>query len=414
MYSKDTDKKSTSSNRSVLRKFFGPEFDSWKSLDRSTDESNFDEASEEFAAQLKAANEQLKGCLRTSLQMQHVIVLSGCGTSLGPTTKGPSMKALWEACVDSNSDAALMKKVGYDAKNEAENIEALLSQCEAFQLVRPDAAVAEFLTESKRTILNQCSKFLTPNSPQLDAHKTFLRRLARRRARDSRLKVFTTNYDLCFENAAGELGLVVMDGFSFSAPRRFDSKFFRYDIVARPSTGDEIGTPLEGVFHLCKLHGSVNWERDARQNVIEKRDPDPDRACLIYPAKGKYQQAFLQPHLEMLSQYLAALREPNTCLVVVGFGFNDDHLAEPILSAMESNPHLRLIIVDPNCQARIAKEIPSSNYWEKFFALSQRGEDVWFLNMGFGDFAQRIPDLKSLTPAQRIANGIADMMGVKS
>lgn len=88
---------------------------------------------------------------------------------------------------------------------------------------------------------------------------------------------------------------------------------------------------------------------------------------MIYPATGKYQQSFVQPHLESMAQYLAAVREPNTCLLAVGFGFNDDHLAEPLLAAVESNPHLRLIVADNAARVNATMD---KRYWKRFFELS--------------------------------------------
>jgi len=106
-----------------------------------------------------------------------------------------------------------------------------------------------------------------------------------------------------------------------------------------------------------------------------------------------------------MAQYLAAVREPNTCLLVVGFGFNDDHLAEPLLAAVQSNPHLRLIIVDKEAQAR-AEDKTDNRFWKAFAELGGRSEDVWFINASFGDFAQMVPDLKSLTPADSLMQAI--------
>jgi len=286
-------------------------------------------------------------------------------------------------------------------------IEALLSRCEAFLQVKTNAEVVTFITDSKNVILDQCSDFINPTDVnQLAAHRTFLHRLSRRRVRDSRLKLFTTNYDLCFETAAGRQGLVVLDGFSFTQPRQFDPRFFLYDIVRRPTTGDEVGTPLEGVFHIYKLHGSVNWSRKGEYEIEVEAKPNPDSACLIYPAKGKYQQSYVQPHLELVSQYFSALREPNTCLIVTGFGFNDAHLSEPILAAVRTNPHLRLIIVNPMADDLTARPKEKNTYWDTLFKLSKQGEDVWFINAYFGDFTELIPDLKSLTPAQRLTRDI--------
>jgi hypothetical protein len=282
-----------------------------------------------------------------------------------------------------------------------ENIEAFLSRIEAFLQVSDDKAVATFLNDSKKVILDRCRGFL--KAEEIEAHKTFLHRLSRRRVRDQRLKVFTTNYDLCFERAAGELGGVALDGFSFTAPRCYDPRFFSYDIVRRPRSGDDLGSYLEGVFLLYKIHGSVNWARGDGGAIFEKTEPEPKEACLIYPARGKYQQSFTQPHLESMAQYLAAVREPNTCVLVVGFGFNDDHLAEPLLAAAKSNPHLRLIIVDPGAEAKTAN---GNGYWTQLAELGVHGEDIWFIAAGFEEFSQMIPDLKSLTPADTLMKAI--------
>ena len=49
----------------------------------------------------------------------------------------------------------------------------------------------------------------------------------------------------------------------------------------------------------------------------------------------------------MMSAFQTALRQPDTGLLVLGFGFNDNHLAEPILSAINSNLHLKVVVCDP-------------------------------------------------------------------
>lgn len=406
--------------------FFGPENTEWKNLTVDTPDDTDADIKKQIAAEVKASKLELKEFLLSSLQMQHVTVLAGSGTSLGPVTKGPSMWTLWDYCVNSNAGAgdtdrtisptasSVIDEIGYDIDSEQENIETLLSRCEAYLQIHQSNKVEQFITESKNVILEKCSEFIDPsNADQLSAHRTFLHRLSRRRVRDSRLKLFTTNYDLCFENAAARQGLVALDGFSFAQPRRFDPRFFFYDIVRRPMNGDEAGTPLEGVFHLYKLHGSVDWSRKSESDITVEPSPTPESACLIYPAKGKYQQSYVQPHLELVSQYFSVLREPNTCLIVSGFGFNDDHLSEPILAAVRTNPHLRLIIVNPSADDLTARPTEKNKYWDTLFTLAKQGEDVWFINSNFGDFAEMIPDLKTLTPAQRLTRDIKTMAGAK-
>lgn len=370
-----------------------PGSDTWRELKPKDD-------SKEEQVNAHNAKDKLKNALLASLQMQHLVVLAGSGCSL--SAGGPSMANLWDAVVgkEPKQEAKqVVTKVHHDPADK--NIEALLSKIDAFLQVGQDKAVSMFLNESKQIILDQCSAFLEPE--KLDDHRTFLHRLSRRGARAPRLKVFTTNYDLCFERAAAALGSVVLDGFSFTAPRQYDPRFFGYDIVQRPAGGNELGSYVAGVFQLHKLHGSVNWARGENGTIHEKDTPNPEETCLIYPARGKYQQSFTQPYLESIAQYLAAVREPNTCLLTVGFGFNDDHLTEPLLTAIETNPHLRVIVADPGARAL---ELNGHPHWKRLHELSNSGEDVWFINAPFGGFAQMIPDLKSLTPADTLMKAI--------
>ena len=138
----------------------------------------------------RKAKDELKNVLLASLQMQHLVVLAGSGCS--QSAGGPSMQDLWNGAVGEEPTAgakATAEKVKHDLQNQ--NIEAFLSRVEAFLQVNQDTVVSEFLDSSKQVILDKCTAFLDPE--KLETHKTFLHRLSRRRVRDQRLRVFTTN-----------------------------------------------------------------------------------------------------------------------------------------------------------------------------------------------------------------------------
>lgn len=388
-------------------RYLKPSTNEWLSLSGTT------ETDAEQKDEIDRNLEEFKSSMLTSLQMQNLSVLAGSGCSLG-SVGGPSMDKLWKkaAC---NDDGAVKESVqnianiiNFNTAAERPNIEEFLSLCDAYLQFKDDENVKTLVKEFKSVILNECS--FVNDETDLNGHEIFLHRLSRRRVRDSRLKVFTTNYDVCFERASGKLGLVAIDGFSFTQPRLYDPRFFGYDIVRRPRTGEDLGNYLEGVVQLYKLHGSVTWARNDSQ-IFEKTNPTPEEACLIYPAKGKYQQSYIQPHLELISQYLSTLREPNTCLIVAGFGFNDDHLSEPILSAVKSNPHLRLIIANFSAESNWNGNGSPSTYWGKLKELAIQGEDIWFVNASFQDFSKLIPDLRSLSKAERLAKDIKSLTG---
>jgi hypothetical protein len=334
--------------------------------------------------------------------MQHVLVLAGSGTSLG--FGGPSMDELWNATVGDLRDggAELLAMVRYDIAGGLHDLEDLLSRCDAHLQLQPDAVqVSNFRTAALDKILGLCRAAGVGHD--LVPHKQLLRRMARRRGRDARLRLFTTNYDTCFEQAAGELGLVAIDGFSFTYPRRFDPRHFDYDIVQRRASGGDATPFLPGVFQYFKLHGSVDWSV-ADEGI--RMDPlvDATKACLIYPAAAKFQMSFQQPHLELMAQYLSSLREPGTCVVIVGFGFNDEHLTAPLLAAIGTNPHLRTIIVSRGVEGRLTA--PKTPFWKRLRRLVDSDHDIALLATDFETFVRHIPDLQALTPAERLQRAV--------
>ncbi|WP_201762788.1 SIR2 family protein [Paraburkholderia hospita] len=361
-------------------------------------------------AKIAANRQTVTDTLSAALQYTNVGFFAGSGTSLG-AANGPSMWKLWTSamCTDASGEqlreeaGQVCEKIRY-GERENPNIEHFLSQCDAYLAFSADAQVESFVTAVKAQILELCSAFLTSEGSDISAYRYLLQKLARRRVRDPRLKVFTTNYDMCFETAASDLGITVVDGFSYARNRRFDGRHFDYDIVRRDADRHEY---VEGVFHLHKLHGSVSWERKGN-DVFEVGNPMADKACLIYPAKGKYQQAFLQPHLELLSRFLDFLRQPNTCLITAGFGFNDDHLSEPIFSAIQANPSLKLILTDHRCAEHVHNKghHGSSPYWGRFGELAERGFDVHFIGGSFADVVDVIPSLRAVSPAEQLADAV--------
>lgn len=373
--------------------------------------SKTDEINQSDTDSMRLNRSSLQDMLSTALQLPNISFFAGSGTSLAEV-RGPSMWDLWEKAMTESllSDGltpeakSVCAKVRY-TEFVSPNIEHFLSQCDAYLLFNPeDIEVENFLIKVKTLILDECSSFIAKPGSDLSTYRNLLQKLARRRVRDPRLKVFTTNYDMCFETSSSDLGMMVIDGFSYTRKRRFDGKYFNYDVVRRDSEKHEF---VEGIFQLYKLHGSVSWVRDGNE-IFEYAKPSAKDACLIYPAKGKYQQAFLQPHLELLSRFLESLRQPNSCLFMAGFGFNDDHLSEPIYSAIKSNPSLKLIIADYKCAAHIenAGSSGSSAYWRKFADLSEQGYDIHFVNGTFKGFVEQIPNLRALSPAEQLANAV--------
>ena len=340
---------------------------------------------------------RIKDYLRASLQMQHLAILCGSGTSV--EAGGPSMPDLWKEANLIDDFQIARNAIAYQ---NGSDIEEFLSRCDAFSELNPDHEVVPSVRKSIiEMILLKC-RFPFTDPSKLAAHQDLLKKVARRRVRDSRVKLFTTNYDLCFERAAADLGLVPIDGFSFGHPRRFDPQFFDFDIVKR-GIGFDKASFVSGVFQYYKLHGSVDWS-STKDRIEINTNVLSDDACLIYPARAKFQRSYQQPHLELMARYLAALREHNTCLVVIGFGFNDAHLSAPILAAVRANPHFRLIVVSRTIDKKLDSATQGSALSE-LRDLTHRA-DVSFVASSFADFVALIPDLAALSPAHELESAV--------
>ncbi|WP_194290567.1 SIR2 family protein [Modestobacter roseus] len=286
----------------------------------------------------------LEDRLLSALTADSLVVLTGLGTSLslsgvGGEKAAPTMWDLFEAV--SAFDGFDIAKELAPAAVERGDVEGVLSSRHAALALNPDHRVSAFARQAERHVLAACS--FVDESTDLSIHELFLRKVARRSTRLARTKIFTTNYDLAFEAAADRARFTLIDGFDVRGSQRFDGAFFDQDVVRR-RPGE--GLVLESnVAHLLKLHGSVDW--DQADGYIYRR-PQPIEPVLIYPSQSKYQMSFRPPYLECMSRFHIALREPDVALLVVGFGFNDAHIAAPIESALRSNVGMKVLVVAPN------------------------------------------------------------------
>jgi hypothetical protein len=110
--------------------------------------------------------------------------------------------------------------------------------------------------------------------------------------------------------------------------------------------------------------------------------------------------AFSQPYIEMMGTFQAAVRTPNTTLMIAGFGFNDKHIAEPILGAFKSNLALNIVIVDPGAETQSAAG--GNKYIQAFSELIDDGDGrVALVAAKFEDLIAVIPDAMAETELER-------------
>lgn len=199
-----------------------------------------------------------------------------------------------------------------------------------------------------------------PDNPAIADHVRLLSRLvSNRQPGQTAPWIYTVNYDLAVEWAAEALGLYVVNGFTGLHSRSFSPASFDLGLRNTQARGEaRFGTYN---IYLGKAHGSLSWMAAADGSVVElparaqweklKKfvDRDPDTECpglLIFPGAAKFVQTTGFIYGEVIRRLTEFLSRPNTCLVVSGYAFNDDHVNRVILSALQ-NPTLQIIIYMP-------------------------------------------------------------------
>jgi hypothetical protein len=309
--------------------------------------------------------QQLSQQLTSVLLADNLVLLTGLGTSMcvkdtAGKSVAPTMQDLWnKAKNETKNFDNILKLVKYPGTGD--DIELLLSHCQLSESLESNAAVKGFIESSEKMIVESC-RFVDrlPPKTSLTFHESFLRKVARRSPRKPRTRLFTTNYDLCFETAASATGFVMIDGFSHTSPQEFDGVHFGYDIVRRDLESDAPDY-ISSVFHLCKLHGSVDWDGSIAGKTVKNRNAA--RPVINYPRLSKFEASYDQPYLEMMSRFQSAMRQPNTGLLIIGLGFNDNHVLQPILSAIRSNVSLRAIIVRPDAESTSNSTVVQLGKW---------------------------------------------------
>ena len=163
------------------------------------------------------------------------------------------------------------------------------------------------------------------------------------------LVVFTTNYDPAVEIFCEKCSSTyeLVDGFSHDqAAGAFYWKkenFHSFTVHRQKKT-----------IVLFKLHGSARWVRK-NEDVIKFPFPIYAEAgreyenVLIYPATRKV--AMANPFFTAYD-YFQRTMDNCGCCIVIGYSFRDYDALTKLVSASIFNPRLKLVVVDPNAEAR--------------------------------------------------------------
>jgi NAD-dependent SIR2 family protein deacetylase len=149
------------------------------------------------------------------------------------------------------------------------------------------------------------------------------------------LRVFTLNYDLCVEKAYYEEYKEYPErGFE-----RDSSRSWNHELL-------EDSERESANIYLYKLHGSIDWTRDPDSDRLTFSDSpskiEAGRGQMIFGTSYKLQ--YVDPFLFLVYQARRLSLEAKL-IVVIGYGFADEHINAILGQALRQQPHKRLIAV---------------------------------------------------------------------
>ncbi len=164
--------------------------------------------------------------------------------------------------------------------------------------------------------------------------------LSNSRQTPKNVNIFTTNYDLYIEIATDQIlkkyKLVFNDGATGYFDRCLDSSNFNRT-VSYKGLNDNYINEIPSIT-LIKPHGSINWEKQD-QNIVIKNEV-VEEPIIVKPDGYEATTTFENNHFhEMLRIFQMELDKPQSVLFVIGFSFQDKHIAKMVKRAVQ-NPEL--------------------------------------------------------------------------
>lgn len=177
---------------------------------------------------------------------------------------------------------------------------------------------------------------------------------------NKQVNVFSTNFDMFFEDACERLNVPYNDGFAGQLKPVFDvgnfNKIQRYKSLQFDNTSD---IPL---FNIIKIHGSLSWRTDSEPESIlyskgehlkdalmaktgdDFRNAYDEQLAVINPNAEKHIKTVLNTnYASLLRKFTLELEKENSVLFVIGFSLDDEHIRKLLYSVMKTNPTLVVV-----------------------------------------------------------------------
>lgn len=200
--------------------------------------------------------------------------------------------------------------------------------------------------------------------------------LSNSRQTPKNVNIFTTNYDLFIEKATDKVllnnRLIFNDGASGYFNRYLDSSNYNR-VVSYKGLNDNYIDEIPSL-SLIKPHGSLNWE-EHKEKMLIKSSVAPTPA-VVKPDGLEEENTFLNNHFhEMLRIFQLELDKQQSVLFIIGFSFQDKHIAKMVRRAVQNSELMVLV-----------------------FGYTDNDRDAFLLNLGNKLFEEEHPNFKIITP----------------
>ena len=238
----------------------------------------------------------------------------------------------------------------------------------------------------------------------LEIYKKFYNTIFRIRNKSKNpINVFTTNYDLFNEKALESLKINYCNGFSGFTERVFEPSIFRQRIVDEENRYKEKWNPLKRYVRLYKIHGSIDWiEKDDKIQQVQEYSGKEN--ILIYPTQAKHFETQYSPYSELFREMSIKLQNPNTALIIIGYGFGDDHINNLIAQSL-INEDFNLIILNS-----YKEEDDSFTKAGEFFNKYNDNMNIYFIG---GKYEIKDKDKNKIIPLHHFDTFLSNLLSGK-
>lgn len=174
-------------------------------------------------------------------------------------------------------------------------------------------------------------------------------------AHPQKINIITTNYDRVLEYAISKLGYNYTDGFTGKQLSQFDQDNFK----------------TKNIINLKKVHGSLNWSSlDDSEPFFLTHDYENNKLnpLMVLPAKNKFQDTHKEPYRTIITKSDEAINKAKSFLVV-GFGFNDEHITPKLDDRIRKN--IPIVVITKKATDSCLKKLQNA----KNYCLLEEGEN---------------------------------------